>query len=128
MFGTSRRQGIASIAASGLLFDPKIRRSALEAAPPLAKLSWMIGRRAARRRARQRWEQVIPTIERTANLVTTLAPQVLVELGLIEPPRQRRELIAKVSGGLLVGAAAFYLLEPTHGPEHRRHLQRLIVR
>jgi hypothetical protein len=128
MFATRRRPGIASTAASGVLLDPKIRRTALEAAPPLVRLSWMIGRRVARRRARQRWEQVMPALERTATLLTTVAPQLLVELGLVEPPRRRRPIILKASAAALAGAAAFYLLEPTHGAEHRRQLQRLIVR
>jgi hypothetical protein len=127
MFSIAKRQGFASIALSGVLFDPKIRRAALGAAPPVARLGWLLGRRAAERRTRQHLDQVIPAVEQLAALTASVVPHVLAELGLVEAPKPRRRLAPKATALAAVGAAAVYLLEPGRGQAHRRQLARLIV-
>jgi ferric-dicitrate binding protein FerR (iron transport regulator) len=129
MFRSSRRRGLGSIAASGLITDPKLRSAALDAAPPLARLGWRLGRRAAQRRAQERWERVVPALDGAATLLGTLLPQALQQAGLIEPPRRRRRRrVPGILAGAAVAGTAALLLEPSHGAERRARVLGLLRR
>jgi hypothetical protein len=125
--------------ARAIIDDPAIRSAAANAAQPVARLSFGITKRVARRRARRRLDRLdavvhhlAETVSATTDLVQTYGPSVvesLGSLGLVEvrQPRQRRASTPKVVGGVLLGAGAMFLLEPVHGREHRRQLQRLVA-
>ena len=109
-------------AATGVLFDPEIRRAAAHAAPPVARLGFGVGRRLARRRAQRRWDQTAGAIQTLATVLTTFGPQLAQELGLIEPPR-RRPVAPVLAGGAVLGAGALYLADG----KHRRQLAALVT-
>ena len=127
MFPHRRKDSVGSVAARGLLFDRQIRRAAIQSAAPLARLSFGVSRRMARRRAQRRWDQIAPTINALTSLAATFGPHLAEQFGIVEPPRRTSRVAPKLAIGALVGAGAFYLLEPQHGPEHRRQVQRLIA-
>jgi hypothetical protein len=125
--------------ARAIIEDPTIRSAAADVAQPVARLSLGITKRVARRRARRRIDRLdavvhhlAETISATTELVQTYGPSVvesLGSLGLVEvrQPTQRRSTTPKLVGGALIGAGAMFLLEPVHGREHRRQLQRLVA-
>jgi hypothetical protein len=95
-------------AAKGLLTDPEIRQAAAEAAPPVAKLSFRIGKRFARRRTRKQLEQLGETINALAATLATYGPALAQQLGVIEPPKRKRRklLIPIAAGGMLAAGGA----------------------
>jgi hypothetical protein len=112
-------------AALGLVDDPKIRGAALDAASPVARLSFNVGKRMAQRRAHQRAEQVRHTVIAISTWIAAYGPQLAQEFGLVEQPKLKRTA-PRVIAGAVIGAGAMYLLDPQHRHEHRRQLQRLL--
>jgi hypothetical protein len=102
------KPSLGAEAAKGLLTDPEIRQAAAEAAPPVAKLSFSIGKRFARRRTRRQLEQLGETINALASTLATFGPALAQQLGVIEPPkRKRRKLLVPIlAGGALVAGGA----------------------
>lgn len=126
MFGRDKKASVGSTAAKGILFDSEMRAAALRALPPLTRLGFGILKSLARQRAHRRWNQANETLAATIALLNEYAPQIAEELGLIEPPKRRRA--PKLIAVAVAGGAAYYLLEPSHGAEHRRQLQQLVSR
>lgn len=128
MFASNRRPGIGSTAASGLLFDSEIRHAAAQAAAPVARLGFSVGKRWARRRTRQQMQQATEAITTLATLVAAYGPMLAEQLGLVEPPKPASRRAAPVLiGGSVIAAGAYYLFDPRHGREHRQQFQRLFV-
>ena len=123
MFTSHRKPGIGGVAASGLLFDSDIRSAAAQAAPPLMRLGFSIGKRAARRKARYRFDEASQTIATIASVLSTLLPQLAEQLGLIEPPKKQRRIGPALAGAAIVTVGAVYLSDP----DHRQKVQQLIV-
>lgn len=131
-----RRNSRATIAldtAKAITHDPQLRSAAAQAAPPLARIGAGVGRRLARRRAQRRVRQLNDAITTARALIATYGPlavEQLQQIGVVEPPpkprRTRRLLAPRFVAGALAGAGAMYLLEPSHGHEHRRQLQKLV--
>lgn len=108
-----------------IIEDPQIRRAAVEAAPPVARLGVTVGKRVARRQAREQIKQISDAVNTLSMLVSTYGPQLVKQLGLIEEPKRKRTAPRFVAGAL-IGAGTMYLLEPQTGSEHRQQLQRLM--
>jgi hypothetical protein len=128
MFTKRRKPSLASTAAFGLVEDPSIRQAAVEAAPPVARLSLNVGKRFAKQRAQRRMEQVNDAVNALAALVTAYGPILARQLGIVEEPQPARRTAPLVAGGALVGAGAVYFLEPGAGRRHREQVQHLIAR
>lgn len=134
MFGRKRKQSLGRTAASGVVFDPEIRRAALQAAPPVARLGYTVGKRAVAQQARQQLDEAGEafshltdeagqTFSHLASLLSTTGPQLAEQLGLIEPPRRRRRLGPVVGGAALALVAVVVATDPGR----RQRIQRLIV-
>ncbi len=106
------KPSLGAEAAKGLIADPEIRAAAAEAAPPMARLSFSIGKRFARRRTRRQLEQLGETINTLASTLATYGPVLAQQIGVIEPPkRKRRRVLVPVAaaGALAAGGAAIAL-------------------
>lgn len=107
------KPSLGAEAAKGLITDPEIRQAAVEAAPPVAKLSFSIGKRFARRRTRKQLEQLGETINALASTLATYGPALAQQLGVIETPKRKRRklLIPIVAGGALAAGGAAVALK-----------------
>lgn len=120
------QQAVGLAAARAMIQDPQIRRAAFEAAKPLATLSLRVGGKVGRRKARRRARQMDEAIRTVWALVTTYSPQLVEQLGLVEPPKPPRTA-PKVMLGAALGGGAVWLLAPGSGSEHRKQLARLVA-
>ena len=126
-------------AAKAAVKNPSLLRSVAKASSPFARLGLRAGKPVAKRRARQQAERIgetartvgetARTIGETARTVgetlATYGVPAAYELGLIEPPKQKRTA-PWVAAGVVIGASAVYFLEPEHGREHREKLAQLV--
>lgn len=122
MLGRRNKRSLGRTAATGLLVDPDIRRAAVAAAPPVARLGFTIGRRLARLEAQDRLGQAAETFDTLRALLSTAGPQLAEQLGLIEPPRRSR--VGPVLAVTTVVAVSAVVLSDA---ERRQKVQRLIV-
>lgn len=103
------KPSLGAEAAKGLITDPEIRQAAVEAAPPVAKLSLSIGRRFARRRTRKQLEQLGDTINALASTLATYGPALAQQIGVMEPPKKKRRKVlvpVAAAGAIAAGGAA----------------------
>jgi hypothetical protein len=107
------KPSLGAEAAKGLIADPEIRQAAAEAAPPVARLSFSIGKRLARRRTRRQLEQLGDTVNALAGTLATYGPALAQQIGVIEPPKKKRRkvLIPIAAGGALAAAGAAVALK-----------------
>ncbi len=103
---SKKRRGLGRTAAAGLAFDPELRRAAVRAAPPVARLGYIL----AKRMASQQLDEATDTFSHLVALLTS------------DPPRRRRLLPA--AGAVAVVAVAVVVATD---PDRRRRLQRLVV-
>ena len=122
---SKHKPGLGGTAALGLVTDRQIRRAAVDAGGPVARLGWGVGSKLARRRANRRAHQISDVTNALSTLLSTYGPALLEQLGLVEPPKRKRTL-PRVATGALIGAGAMYLLDPATGAAHRRQVQHLV--
>jgi hypothetical protein len=103
-----KNTSLGAEAAKGLIADPEIRHAAAQAAGPVARLSFSIGKRFVRRRTRRRLEQLGETINALATTLATYGPALAQQFGAIEPPKKKRRklLVPLAAGGALAAAGA----------------------
>lgn len=134
--------------------NPKVRRATIRAARPTMKAGWKVGKVVAKRKVRgqvQGLGQRVGTLreglaglgdgldrlgeglDRLGDVARLLGQMVVVYgppaaevFGLIEAPKPRRTAPPFVAG-IAVGAVGVYFLDPEHGPEHRRRVQKLVA-
>ncbi len=101
-------------------------------APPVARGSFKVAKPLIKRRARQQAASVGDALRALGDAakvlgetLVTYGPPALYELGLIEPPKQKRSA-PRIALGVLIGATAVYFLEPGVGGEHRQQVANLI--
>ena len=130
MFGSKKKQSLGMTAATGLLVDPELRRAALRAAPPAARLGYLLGKRMAGQQARhqltearQQLSDAGEAFEHLATMLTSAGPQLAEQLGLIEPPQRKRSLAPALGGVAVVAVAVVLATDPTR----RQKLQRLVI-
>lgn len=112
--GTKRKAKMGGKAAKTATKHPKATRTAVRASAPMAKLAVRIGMPVAKRRGRQRVEQIGDTVRTTGQLLATYGPQTAQALGLTERPKRKRTL-PRVALGVLIGAGAMYFFGPQRG-------------
>jgi hypothetical protein len=118
--GSKKRPGLGRTAVAGLAFDSEVRRAALKAAPPVARLGYTLGKRVAS----QQFDEAAHTFSHLAALLTSAGPQLAEQLGLTHPaPRRRRRLVPAASGIAVVALAVVVATDQ----DRRRRLQRLVV-
>jgi hypothetical protein len=99
-----------------------VTAKALKAAPPAAKAGLKAGRPVVKRKARRQLGEAADAFSLT---LATYAPRVARQLG-VKPPKSKRTT-PRVLVGMIIGATGMYLLEPEHGPKHRKQLRKLLV-
>ena len=104
---------VAKAAGKGMIEHPTFRHAATSVAVPVAKRRIRTRSRRARRQA-EHYSQLAQT---TAGTLAQSAQQ----LGLLETPTPKRTG-PRVAIGVVIGAAAMYLLEPTAGEARRAKL------
>lgn len=120
MFGSKKRRGLGRTAATGLVFDPELRRAAVQAAPPVARLGYTLGKRMAS----QQLEGAGEAFGHLSALLTSAGPKLAEQIGLVAPPPPpRRRLLPAIGGAAVVAVAALVATDPGR----RRRLQRLFV-
>ena len=120
MFGSKKRPGLGRTAATGIMFDPELRRAARQAAPPVARLGYTLGKRMAS----QQLDEAAEAFSHLASLLTSAGPQVAEQLGLAQPaPPRRRRLLPAVGAVAVVAVGVVVATDPGR----RRRLQRLFV-
>ncbi len=101
--------------------NPTIAR----AVPPAARLGLTLGKPMAKRRARQRREDLSKAAQTVRRILATYWPEAARQLQIGEPPRRRRNA-PLLAVGVGIGASAVYFLEPGTGKEHRERVLKLI--
>jgi hypothetical protein len=120
VFGSKKRRGLGRTAATGLVFDPELRRAAVQAAPPVARLGYTLGKRMAS----QQLEDAGEAFSHLSALLSSAGPRLAEQIGLAAPaPPARRRLLPAVAGSALVAVAVLVATDPGR----RRRLQRLFV-
>lgn len=99
-----------------------VGKAGAKGASPLAKLSWNVGKPIVKRRTRKKLEQIGETV---GTVLAAYGPQAAEQLGLLEPPKEKKTA-PRVAAGVVLGAGAVYFLEPKHGAEHREQLLKLV--
>jgi type VI protein secretion system component VasF len=119
---------VGAKSAKTIVQNPLLRSAVTEAAPPIARLGLTAGKKRMTRKGRRQLDQMADALTTVAALTSTYAPraaQAAQELGLVQAPKPKRTAPRLLAGALL-GATAMFLLEPGHGREHRRQVQRLL--
>ncbi|HWD84217.1 MAG TPA: hypothetical protein VG321_00595 [Solirubrobacteraceae bacterium] len=120
VFGSKKKHGLGRTAATGLVFDSELRRAAVQAAPPVARLGYTVGKRMAS----QQLDDAGQAFSHLARLLSSGGPQLAQQLGLAQPePPPRRRLLVAVGGIALVAVTVVVATDPAR----RRRLQRLVV-
>lgn len=107
-----------------------------KSAPPIAKLSFKVGKPVAKRKARHRLEQIGETLAEIGEAIfaigevvgATMAaygPLAAQQLGWAEPPKEKRTA-PRVAAGAVIGAGAVYFFDPKSGAERREQVLQLI--
>jgi hypothetical protein len=120
VFGSKKRRGLGRTAAAGLVFDPELRRAAVQAAPPVARLGYTLGKRMAS----QQLDEATQAFGHLAALLTSAGPRLAEQLGLAEPEPPARRRLLPAAGGIAALAVAVVVATD---PGRRRRLQRLFV-
>lgn len=130
MLSTKTKAKAGAKTAKAIAENPLLRTAIGEAGPPIAKLGVKTGRKRMSRKTRKQLEHLGDTVGTVASLATDYVPQAAKaaqQLGLVEPPKQKRTA-PRVLFGVLIGAVATYLLEPgAPGRQHRAQVQKLFA-
>jgi hypothetical protein len=118
--GSKKRRGLGRTAAAGLAFDPELRRAALRATPPVARLGYTLGKRMAS----QQLDEAADSFSHLVALLSSAGPQLAEQLGLTQPDPPRRRRLLPAAGAVAVVAVAVVVVTD---PGRRRRLQRLVV-
>ena len=129
MLSTKTKAKSGAKTAKGIVENPLLRSAVTEAAPPIAKLGVKAGKKRMSRKTRKQIEQLGDTVGTVASLASDYVPQAAKaaqQLGLVEPPKQKKTM-PRVIVGVVIGAVVTYLLEPGEaGRKHRAQVQKLV--
>jgi hypothetical protein len=127
---SKRKGGLGFEAARGIVMDSAVRTAAMDAVQPMAKLSFSLGKRRARRRTRKQLQQLEERISSVASLMAAYGPLIAEQLATIQRPRheeKKKATVPALATGVVLGAGVMYLVEPGAGAGHRRQVQRLVT-
>ena len=128
MLSTKTKAKTGARTAKAIVQHPVLRTAVSQAGPPIARAGVRVGKQRLSRKSRKQLEQLGETLGTVAGVASDYLPQAVLaaqELGLIEAPKTKRTR-PRLLAGIALGAAAMFLLEPGHGREHRRQVQRLL--
>jgi hypothetical protein len=103
---------------------PRMVAKGSKLALPVGKAGMKAGKPLAKRRVKQRAEQLDRASRTVGEVLAVYAPQVAYEFGLAQPPKPKR-MAPRILVGVVIGATAMYFLEPGHGKEHREKVAQL---
>ncbi len=105
----------------------KASKFAAKAAAPAAKGGLKVTKAIGKRKAGRSLEDLGEAARGFLDLLAVYAPEAAQALGWVEPPKPKRTA-PRVLVGVVIGAAAMYLLEPgTAGREHRAQVAKLFA-
>jgi hypothetical protein len=97
-----------------------------KASAPAAKGGLRLGKTVAKRKANRRIEDVGKTARAVGETIATYGPEAAQLLGWVEQPKAKRTA-PRVLVGVVIGAAAMYMLEPGPAGKERRAKARGLV-
>jgi hypothetical protein len=112
--------------AGAAIKNPAATRLVAKASAPAAKGGLRLGKTVAKRKANRRLEDVGKTARTVGETIATYGPEAAQLLGWVEPPKPKRTA-PRVLVGVVIGAAAMYLLEPGDAGKERRAKVRELV-
>jgi hypothetical protein len=113
-------KGKASLKAAGAAIkNPAATRLVAKASAPAAKGGLRLVKRAAKRKASQRIEDVAKTARTLGETIAIYGPEAAQLFGWVEPPKPKRTA-PRVLVGVIIGAAAMFMLEPSAAGKERR--------
>jgi hypothetical protein len=113
-------------AAGAAIKNPAATRFVAKASAPAAKGGLRLGKTVGKRKANRRLEDVGKTARTVGQTIATYGPEAAQLLGWVEPPKPKRTA-PRVLVGVVIGAAAMYLLEPSDAGKERRSKARALV-
>ena len=116
----------AAKAAKAMATRPRILASGTRVAVPTVKFAAKARKPLVKRRARRRADRLGKAARKFGEVVVEYGPTAAYELGLAEPPKEKRTA-PRVVAGIVIGATAVYFLEPEQGPERRKKVAELVA-
>ncbi len=125
VLSTSTKAKAGVKATKAAVKNASLIRAGAKASSPLAKLGYKAGKPVVKFRVRQQAGRLGETARMVGETLATYGVPAAYELGLVEPPKEKRTA-PRVAAGAVIGASAVYFLEPEHGREHREKVAQLV--
>jgi hypothetical protein len=116
----------AAKAAKIAVANPRPFRVGARAARPVGKVGFKATKPLAKRRARQRVEDLGQAARSARETAVVYGPRVAYALGLVEVPK-RKPMTPFFVAGIVIGASAMYFLDTGRGGERRRRVAQLVT-
>jgi hypothetical protein len=113
-------------AAGAAIKNPNATRLVAKASAPAAKGGMRFGKAIAKRKANRRIEDVGRTARTVGETIAIYGPEAAQFFGWVEPPKRKRTA-PRVLVGVVIGATAMYMLEPSGAGKERRAKARSLV-
>lgn len=113
-------------AAGAAIKNPAATRLVAKASAPAAKGGLRLGKAAAKRKASRRIEDVGKTARTVGETIAIYGPEAAQLFGWVEPPKPKRTA-PRVLVGVVIGAMAMFMLEPSAAGKERRAKARSLV-
>jgi hypothetical protein len=106
-------------AAGAAAKNPGATSFVAKAGAPVAKGGARLGKTVAKRKANRRIEDIGRTARTVGETISTYGPEAAQLFGWVEPPKPKRTA-PRVLVGVVIGAAAMFVLEPSAAGKERR--------
>jgi hypothetical protein len=113
-------------AAGAAIKNPTATRLVAKASAPAAKGGMRFGKAIAKRKLNRRIEDVGRTARTVGETIAIYGPEAAQFFGWVEPPKRKRTA-PRVLVGVVLGATAMYMLEPSGAGKERRAKARAFV-
>ena len=113
-------------AAGAAIKNPAATRLVAKASAPVAKGGLRLGKAATKRKAGRRIEDVGKTARTVGETIAIYGPEAAQLFGWVEPPKPKRTA-PRVLAGVVIGATAMFMLEPSAAGKERRAKARSLV-
>jgi hypothetical protein len=120
-------KGKAGLKAAGAAIkNPTATRLVAKASAPAAKGGARFAKAVGKRKANRRIEDVGRTARTVGETIAIYGPEAAQFFGWVEPPKRKRTS-PRVLVGIVIGATAVYMLEPSGAGKERRAKARALV-
>jgi hypothetical protein len=126
VLSNSSKGKVSLKAAGAAIKNPSATRLVAKASAPAAKSGLRLRKAVAKRKANRRIEDVGKTARTVGETIATYGPEAAQLFGWVEPPKPKRTA-PRVLVGIVIGAAAMYMLEPGAEGKDRRAKARALV-